>query len=50
MFHHNNFNFLVKWVGTSVGQLLLFDPVINLGTNPGTKLPTYQVWDLGIPG
>jgi hypothetical protein len=31
------FFFLVKWVGTSVGRLLLFDPFINLGTDPGTK-------------
>jgi len=29
--------FLIKWVGTSVGWLLPFDLVINLGMDPGTK-------------
>jgi len=29
--------FLIKWVGTSVGRLLPFDLVINLGMDPGTK-------------
>jgi hypothetical protein len=29
--------FLLMWVGTSVGWLLPFDLVINLGMDPGTK-------------